>query len=212
MKKILLALLFSLGMSLYAQEVSFTAGLNNTEFTIDDNDNFKANGIGSSFEIEFSKPILKKLNRINYSIGINLNEYNAMSGDINNLYDWQTNHIGIKNGVKVRLLNVLDLFDINVLGSLNLSHILNGYQKINSQVFDISDHPEFKGLTLWTDLGINAKFNFNEDVMLSVGYSISEDYSFTSTRGQVFYESDSDENVRMKNCRFTLSLIYLLND
>ena len=40
---------------------AFTAGLNNTEFTIDDNDNFKANGIGSSFEIEFSKPILKNL-------------------------------------------------------------------------------------------------------------------------------------------------------
>ena len=34
MKKILLALIFSLGMSLHAQEVSFTAGLNNTEFTI----------------------------------------------------------------------------------------------------------------------------------------------------------------------------------
>ena len=52
-----------------------------------------------------------------------------MSGDINNLYDWQTNHIGIKNGIKVRLLNVLDLFDINVLSALNLSHILNWISK-----------------------------------------------------------------------------------
>ena len=34
MKKILLALIFSLGMSLHAQEISFTAGLNNTNLPL----------------------------------------------------------------------------------------------------------------------------------------------------------------------------------
>ena len=212
MKQFLTILILVFGMEIYSQEVSFSAGSNNTEFTIDDNDSFKASGIGSNFEINYSMPIFFSRERISYSLGLNLNEYNAMTGDINNIYEWQTTHIGLKNGLNVKLLNVFNLFSLNGSAALNLSHILNGYQKINTQVFDISNHPEFKGLTLWSELGVSAKFDFNEDVKLSIGYSISEDYSFTSTRGQVFYNGTTDENVRMKNCRFTLSLIYLLND
>ena len=212
MKQFLTILILVFGMEIYSQEVSFSAGSNNTEFTIDDNDSFKASGIGSHFEIKYAAPIFKKLKRISYSLGLNLNEYNAMTGDINNIYEWQTTHLGVKNGLNVRFINVFDLFSLNGSAALNLSHILNGNQKINSQVFDISNHPEFKGLTLWSELGVSAKFNFNEDVKLSFGYSVSEDYSFTSTRGQVFYDGTNDENVRIKNYRFTLSLIYLLND
>jgi len=212
MKQFLTILILVFGMEIYSQEVSFSAGSNNTEFTIDDNDSFKASGIGSHFEIKYAAPIFKKLKRISYSLGLNLNEYNAMTGDINNIYEWQTTHLGVKNGLNVRFINVFDLFSLNGSAALNLSHILNGNQKINSQVFDISNHPEFKGLTLWSELGVSAKLNFNEDVKLSFGYSFSEDYSFTSTRGQVFYDGTNDENVRIKNCRFTLSLIYLLND
>ena len=184
MKQFLTILILVFGMEIYSQEVSFSAGSNNTEFTIDDNDSFKANGIGSHFAIEYAIPIFFNLERVSYSLGLNLNEYNAMTGDLNNLYEWQTTHLGLKNGLNVRFIDV----------------------------FDISNHPEFKGLTLWSELGVSAKFNFNEDIKLSVGYSVSEDYSFTSTRGQVFYDGTTDENVKMKNCRFTLSLIYLLND
>ena len=212
MKQFLTILILVFGMEIYSQEVSFSAGSNNTEFTLDDNDSFKASGIGSNFEINYSTPILKNLKRISYSLGLNLNEYNAMTGDLNNIYEWQTTHLGLKNGLSVKLLNVFNLLSLNGSAALNLSHILNGYQKINTQVFDISNHPEFKGLTLWSELGVSAKFDFNEDVKLSVGYSVSEDYSFTSTRGTVFYNGTTDENVKMKNCRFTLSLIYLLND
>ena len=212
MKQFLTILILVFGMEIYSQEVSFSAGSNNTEFTIDDNDSFKANGIGSHFEIKYAAPIFKKLKRISYSLGLNLNEYNAMTGNLNNLYEWQTTHLGVKNGLDVQFLNVFNLFSLNGSAALNLSHILNGYQKINTQVFDISNHPEFKGLTLWSELGVSLKFDFKEDVKLSIGYSVSEDYSFTSTRGQVFYDGITDENVRIKNCRFTLSLIYLLND
>ena len=187
MKKILTILILVFGMEIYSQEVSFSAGSNNTEFTLDDNDSFKASGIGSHFEINYSTPILKNLKRISYSLGLNLNEYNAMTGDLNNIYEWQTTHLGLINGLNVELLNVFNLFSLNGSAALNLSHILNGYQKINTQVFDISNHPEFKGLTLWSELGVSAKFDFNEDVKLSVGYSVSNDYSFTSTRGTVFY-------------------------
>ena len=212
MKQFLTILILLFGMQTFSQEISFSAGSNNTEFTLDDNDSFEANGIGSHFEITYATPIFKKLKRISYSLGMNLNEYNAMTGDLNNLYEWQTTHLGVKNGLNFRFLNIFDLFSLNGYAAINLSHILNGNQKINSQVFDISNHPEFKGLTLWSELGVSAKFNFNEDVKLSFGYSISEDYSFSSTRGQVFYDGTNDENVRIKNCRFTLSLIYLLKD
>ena len=212
MKQFLTILILAIGMQTFSQEISFSAGSNNTEFTIDDNDSFKANGIGSHFAIEYAMPIFFNLERVSYSLGLNLNEYNAMTGDLNNLYEWQTTHLGLKNGLNVRFIDVFDIVSFNGSASLNLSHILNGYQKINTQVFDISNHPEFRGLTLWSELGVSAKFNFNEDVKLSVGYSVSEDYSFTSTRGAVFYDGTTDENVKMKNCRFTLSLIYLLND
>ena len=186
MKQFLTILILAFGMEIYSQEISFSAGSNNTEFTIDDNDSFEANGIGSHFEINYSSPILKNLKRISYSIGLNLNEYNAMTGNLNNLYEWQTTHLGLKNGLNVRFIDVFDIVSFNGSASLNLSHILNGYQKINTQVFDISNHPEFRGLTLWSELGVSAKFNFNEDVKLSVGYSVSEDYSFTAKRGAVF--------------------------
>ena len=109
MKQFLTILILVFGMEIYSQEVSFSAGSNNTEFTIDDNDSFKANGIGSHFEIKYTTPIFKKLKRISYSLGLNLNEYNAMTGDLNNLYEWQTTHLGVKNGLDVQFLNVFDL-------------------------------------------------------------------------------------------------------
>ena len=47
MKQFLTILILAIGMETFSQEISFSAGSNNTEFTIDDNDSFKANGIGS---------------------------------------------------------------------------------------------------------------------------------------------------------------------
>ena len=216
MKKIIFYLTILSFLNIQSQEVAFNVGTNYTDYSFDANDDFEASGMGSHFEIGYTKKIgkTKTEKSLGYSLSLNLNQYNASYGNMASSYSWETSYIGIRNGLDVPLLVMNNGLRLDVLFGVSLSTILKGQQKVNNMVYDISDHSEFCGLTGWGDAGLKLTYDFKDDVSLALGYSMSQNFKITgksTQRTSVFYNEDAIDKIKLKNSRINLSLIYKLN-
>jgi hypothetical protein len=216
MKKIIFYLTILSFLNIQSQEVAFTVGTNYTDYSFDANDDFNASGMGSHFEIGYTKKIgkTKTEKSLGYSLNLNLNQYNASYGNMASSYSWETSYIGIRNGLDVPLLVMDNGLQLDVLFGVSLSTILKGQQKVNNMVYDISDHSEFNGLTGWGDAGLKLTYDFKDDVKLALGYSMSQNFKITgksTQRDNPLYSEDAIDKIKLKNSRINLSLIYKLN-
>ena len=216
MKKIIFYLTILSFLNIQSQEVAFTVGTNYTDYSFDANDDFEASGMGSHFEMGYTKKIgkTKTEKSLGYSLSLNLNQYNASYGNMASSYSWETSYIGIRNGLVVPLLITDNGLQLDVLFGVSLSTILKGQQKVNNMVYDISDHSEFNGLTGWGDAGLKLTYAFKDDVKLALGYSMSQNFKITgksTQRDNPLYSEDAIDKIKLKNSRINLSLIYKLN-
>tara|TARA_B100001175_G_C19473872_1_gene623224 strand:+ start:797 stop:1438 length:642 start_codon:yes stop_codon:yes gene_type:complete len=213
MKQLLKIFILLIGINLYSQEINFSVGSNFSDYSFYANENFSASGIGSYAEIGYTKVLGKKTSKsLSYSVSLNMNEYNASTGNMASYYEWQTNYIGVKNAINIPLITIADIMKFEFSAGINLSHILKGKQIINSMVYDISKNSEFDGINAWTDLGINLKFKLKEDIKLAIGYSISGNKVITGSNNSIILDDQSVDNVEINNDNIRLSLIYTLND
>tara|TARA_B100001027_G_scaffold20417_1_gene12075 strand:- start:589 stop:1227 length:639 start_codon:yes stop_codon:yes gene_type:complete len=212
MKQLLKLFILLIGINLYSQEINFSVGSNFSDYSFEVNENFSASGMGSYAEIGYTKLLGKKTGKsLSYSVSLNLNEYNASTGNMASYYEWQTSFIGVKNSINIPLVTIADVMKFELSAGVNLSHIVKGKQLINSMVYDISTNSEFDGLNAWTDLGISLKFNLKEDVKLAIGYSISENKQLTGSNDSLIFDEQAVDNVEISNDNIRLSLIYILN-
>ena len=213
MKQLLKIFILLIGINLYSQEINFSVGSNFSDYSFYANENFSASGIGSYAEIGYTKVLGKKTSKsLSYSVSLNMNEYNASTGNMASYYEWQTNYVGVKNAINIPLITIADIMKFEFSAGINLSHILKGKQIINSMVYDISKNSEFDGINAWTDLGINLKFKLKEDIKLAIGYSISGNKVITGSNNSIILDDQSVDNVEINNDNIRLSLIYTLND
>ncbi len=212
MKQLLKLFILLIGINLYSQEINFSVGSNFSDYSFEVNENFSASGMGSYAEIGYTKLLGKKTGKsLSYSVSLNLNEYNASTGNMASYYEWQTSFIGVKNSINIPVVTIADVMKFELSAGVNLSHIVKGKQLINSMVYDISTNSEFDGLNAWTDLGISLKFNLKEDVKLAIGYSISENKQLTGSNDSLIFDEQAVDNVEISNDNIRLSLIYILN-
>ena len=212
MKQLLKLFILLIGINLYSQEINFSVGSNFSDYSFEVNENFSASGMGSYAEIGYTKLLGKKTSKsLSYSVSLNLNEYNASTGNMASYYEWQTSFVGIKNSINVPIVTIADMIKFEFSAGINLSHIIKGKQLINSMVYDISTNSEFDGLNAWTDLGISLKFDLKEDVKLAIGYSISENKQLTGSNDSLIFDDQAVDNVEINNDNVRLSLIYILN-
>ena len=216
MKKIIFYLTIVSFLNIQSQEVAFTVGTNYTDYSFDANDDFKASGMGSHFEMGYTKKIGKSKTEksLGYSLSLNLNQYNASYGNMASSYSWETSYVGVRNGLVNPLLIMDNGLQLDVLFGVSLSTILKGQQKVNNMVYDISDHSEFNGLTGWGDAGLKLTYDFKDDVKLALGYSMSQNFKITgksTQRDNPLYSEDAIDKIKLKNSRINLSLIYKLN-
>ena len=212
MKQLLKLFILLIGINLYSKEINFSVGSNFSDYSFEVNENFSASGMGSYAEIGYTKLLGKKTSKsLSYSVSLNLNEYNASTGNMASYYEWQTSFVGIKNSINVPIVTIADMMKFEFSAGVNLSHIVKGKQLINSMVYDISTNSEFDGLNAWTDLGISLKFDLKEDVKLAIGYSISENKQLTGSNDSLIFDDQAVDNVEINNDNLRLSLIYILN-
>ena len=161
-------------MNSYSQEVYFLTGSNFTKYNFSSGQGSMAtsldSGTGTSYEMGYTRPL--KNNRFSHSIGINLNEYNAVAGSLANSYKWDTKYLGVNNSLDFSIPLTTN-FKLFLKAGLNLSTIIYGKQEINGAIYDLKSQDEFSGLTFVPYTGIHLKYKLNDFGYLSFGYGYS---------------------------------------
>ena len=188
---IITALQFSFG-----QEAYFSTGRNFTTYDYtnsqgESNDNVKSSS-GAFYELGLSFDVAEKLK---VATGFTLNEFNATGGNYVNNYSWNTNYLGVKGLVKYAMFsssgskyggNCSTMGDYGFYFNLgvNVSHIIDGQQKINGETFDLVSNDEFKGLFVQPIIGLDAKYYISNTLALGLGYNYSKSYGITNSTPQ----------------------------
>lgn len=175
MRKIsLLLIVFMALTNSYSQEVYFLTGSNFTKYNFKSSNEPMAtplqSGTGTSYEMGYTRPL--KNNRFSHTIGVNLNEYNAVAGSMANSYQWDTKYLGVNNSLGLTIPLTTN-FKLLLNAGLNLSTIIYGKQEINGAIYDLKSQDEFSGLIFIPNTGIHLKYKLNDFGYLSFGYGLS---------------------------------------
>ncbi|TRX27769.1 hypothetical protein FNW25_05780 [Flavobacterium franklandianum] len=174
-KNYLLIAFLAVSFQLFSQETYFLVGNNFTKYVFKSSEGVMTtqlqSGTGSAFEMGYSFPV--KNEKIYYSIGLTLNDYNAVAGSQSESYQWETKYIGAQNAVSYNF-TLSNNFQLAVKGGVNLSTLLYGKQKINGAVYDLKGQDEFSGLFLSPFAGIQTRYRLNDLGYLSLGYIFSK--------------------------------------
>lgn len=174
-KNYLLIAFLITSFQLFSQEAYFLAGNNFTKYDFKSSEGTMTTklqcGKGSTFEMGYSIPF--KNERIYYSIGLTLNDYNAVAGSPSESYQWDTKYMGVQNALSYNLTLSND-FQLAVKAGVNFSTLLYGKQNVNGAVYDLMGQDEFSGLFLSPFAGIHARYRLNDLGYLSLGYAFSK--------------------------------------
>lgn len=135
-------------------------------------------GSGSNYELGISKSLHSE--QVFYSIGINLNEYNASAGNKANSYSWNTRYLGINNSLDCHIPLFGDL-EMMIRGGLNFSHIVFGKQSINGAIYDLVKQKEFAGLSVSPFAHFQLTYPFKHIGSITLGYGVTKNF-FPSNR------------------------------
>lgn len=175
MKQKLLTLLVLLTVySVSSQEMSFTAATNFTQFNLKNPEAYVGTplqlGTGSAYEIAYLLPSSKE--KLMYTFGLGLNDYNALAGTLANSYQWNTKYVGLRAGFEYEFVSINQFKFVPLVG-MNFSTIVYGKQTTNGAVYDIRSNSEFSGLKLLPYIGFKAKYKIKDFGYLSLGYNHS---------------------------------------
>jgi hypothetical protein len=176
MRKIYLLLIAFFAFSnTYSQEVYFLTGTNITKYTYSSDQGSMSTpllaGIGSNFEMGYTRPLKNK--RFSHTVGINLNDYNAIAGNNANSYKWTTKYIGVNNSLDLSV-PLSKNFKLFFKAGVNLSTIIYGKQESNGAFYDLISKDEFSGLVFVPYTGLHLKYKVKELGYLSFGYGLSK--------------------------------------
>jgi hypothetical protein len=201
-KLILLLTLIPLITTSFAQRAYFSTGTNFSTFNFTSPSPMSTpliGGTGSNLEMGLSK-ILKPEN-LSYSIGVNLNEYNALAGDFANSYSWNTKYVGLNNSIEYSI-PIIKNFRVIFQGGLNLSTIVYGKQAINGAYFDLAKQEEFSGLNITPHVHLAFTAPIKDLGFISLGYGINKSY---------FLMNNSEEKLSITTNQFVFGLHFNIN-
>lgn len=201
-KLILLLTLIPLISISYAQRAYFSTGTNFSAFNfISPNPMLTPleSGTGSNHEMGLS--LILKPENLSYSVGLNLNEYNAMAGDFANSYSWNTKYFGLNNSIEYSI-PLVGNFRVMLQGGLNLSTIVFGKQAINGVYFDLIDQKEFAGLNLAPHVHLAFTAPMKDMGFISLGYGVNKSF---------FPLNNSEEKLSITTKQFVFGLHFNIN-
>jgi hypothetical protein len=182
MKKLALGICMLLGFSMaYGQEIYFQTGKNFTNYDYKGNSSDSPSlqaGSGNFYEVGYVMTLNNE--KLKYAVGLSLNEYNAIGGDINSSYSWNTQYMGIDNTFSIAFVNWKGL-QASANGGVGISSLIYGKQNLNGQYLDLSSQKEFSGLWIAPKLGLNASYNVDNDIYLSFGYAYSKNFNVSNS-------------------------------
>lgn len=201
MKKLLFIALIALSLQhLQAQEIYLQTGKNYTQYDYksgtDSSPSLQA-GSGNFYEIGYIMTLNNE--KLKYAVGLSLNEYNAIGGDINSSYSWNTQYMGIQNTFSIAFVKKSG-FEASANGGLGISTLIYGKQNLNGQYLDLSSQKEFSGIWIAPKLGLTASYNVDNDIYLSLGYAYSKSFNVSNS---------TDEKLSFNNSKIQFGVHFM---
>jgi hypothetical protein len=182
MKKLLfLTLVLLTYQGVQSQEIYLQTGKNYTQYYYKSDTNNPPSlqaGTGNFYEIGYITNLSKE--KFKYAVGLNVNEYNAIGGDKNDSYSWNTQYLGLQNTFSIAFINKSG-FEVAANAGLGISSLIYGKQNTNGHYLDLSSQKEFSGLWVAPKLGLQASYNVKNDIFLSLGYGYSRNLNLSNS-------------------------------
>lgn len=170
--------------NIHSQELYLQTGKNFTNYDYKSDTSSSPSlqaGIGNFYEIGYR--IILNNEKLKYAIGLNLNEYNAIGGNAVSSYSWNTQYLGVQNTFSIAFLKASGL-EVSANAGLGINTLIYGKQNINGKYLDLSSQKEFSGLWIAPKLGLQASYNVNNDINLSLGYGYSKSFNLTNSTAE----------------------------
>ena len=200
-KLLLLALVVLSTQHIQAQEIYLQTGKNFTKYDYKNNTGSSPSlqaGSGNFYEIGYVMTLNNE--NLKYSVGLSLNEFNALGGDAFSSYSWNTQYMGVENTFSIAFVNWNGL-QASANGGLGISTLIYGKQNINGEYLDLASQKEFSGLWIAPKLGLTASYNVDNDIYLSIGYAYSKSFNMSNS---------SDEKLSFNNNQIQFGVHFIL--
>ena len=109
---------------------------------------------------------------LTFGVHLNYNEFNAMGNKGPNLFNYQTNFLGLDliGGVNIPLFSG---FSIRGLVHISVNKLIYGYQMVNNDYYDLTEVPQFNGIQFLNGYSLQVIKSVNPFIQIHVGYKKS---------------------------------------
>lgn len=159
MKKILLSVILLTVFNSYAQEAYLYSGNNITNYKYKIgkkafNSNLQS-GSGNFYEVGLISPIVN--NRIFYSVGVSMNEFNSLGSTLTSSYKWNTRFFGVDSGISFSLFPKKNKINNNVEKDLSKDEKMSSdNDKSNVKKHFRNKSLSFKRFDFLVDIAVNV--------------------------------------------------------
>ena len=103
--------------------------------------------------------IARLLSRINYDLGIQFNQLNAVGDIQNTAFSYQTDYLGLQGKIGLRI-QLPFACSINLQGIASVNKIVHGNQLLQNHYVDLTEDPQFSQLKIMAGYGAEIERQF----------------------------------------------------
>ncbi len=117
--------------------------------------------------------VAKLLSLINYDLGIQFTQLNAVGDIQNNAFSYQTDYIGLHGKLGVRI-PLPWKFSLNLQGIASVNKIVHGNQLLINRYIDLSDDAQFAQIKMMAGYGAEFERRFSDKLVGFFAYQQSQ--------------------------------------
>ncbi len=134
--------------------------------------------------------IARLLSMINYDLGIQFNQLNAV-GDIQNFaFSYQTDYVGLQGKLGLRIPLPFSS-SINLQGIISLNKIIHGNQLIQNRYIDLNTDPQFSQIKMMAGFGAELEKIFSEKLACFIAFQQSQTLNSNSVGNSTLHFTPS---------------------
>ena len=108
--------------------------------------------------------VAKLLSLINYDLGLQFTQLNAVGDIQNNAFSYQTDYIGLHGKLGVRI-PLPWKFSLNLQGIASVNKIVHGNQLLINRYIDLSDDAQFAQIKIMAGYGVEFEKRFSDKLV-----------------------------------------------
>ena len=145
----------------------------------------------SNVKLDYLYPVSNSYIKIGYdivsseryytSVSLNYNTYGSIGSDlsINDLYQWDLDYLGINLNANFNLINT-NSFYLNLSAGFSSEWNTRALQRVNNQVFKISNEDEFNPFAFFYNSGLALGYQLYQDFSIYLQYNFKNSFQMNN--------------------------------